>query len=317
MKITLTRIPILIITMAGILAALPVTLHAHGFEGDTFFPPTITSDDPFSKDEFAVSVNSAHQAAPAGGVQTRETDLGFGFSKEIFPKFALGLSGAWEYLTTPGTPSVNGFQDFVLSAKYQLWENPEHRFILSIGGYWNIGGTGGRRVGANSFSTFTPSLFLGKGMGDLPDGLALLRPIVITSVLGEDLPTKAAASNNLEYDFSFEYNINYLQQHVRDLGIPHPFSDMIPLVEVALTSPQNRGGGAATGTINPGILYESRFYQIGAEAVIPINHQTGPGVGFLVNVNIYIDDLLPKLFGYPIFGGHEAAPACCTGGSAK
>ena len=305
MKTNLTRI--LILNTVGILAALPLTLHAHGFEGDTFFPPTITADDPFSKDEFAVSVGSAHQPAEAGGTLTRETDLGFGFNKEIFPKFALGISGAWTYLTTPGTSSVNGFEDFVISTKYQLWENPEHRFILSIGGYWNIGGTGGRTVGVDSFSTFTPSIFLGKGMGDLPDSLAYLRPVVLTSVLGEDLPTKAASSNALEYDFAFEYNIGYLQQHVRDFGIPHPFRDMIPLVEVALTSPQNRGGGATTGTINPGILYESRYFQIGAEAVIPINHQTGPDVGFLVNVNIYIDDLLPKLFGHPLFGGHETA----------
>lgn len=295
----------LIAAAAG--AILPRAAMAHGFEGDTFFPPTITADDPFSKDEFAVSINSAHQAAEFGGTLTRETDLGFGFNKEIFPKFALGISGAWTYLSTPGTPSMNGFQDFVISTKYQLWENPEHRFILSIGGYWNIGGTGGRAVGVDSFSTFTPSIFLGKGLGDVPDSLEYLRPIVLTSVLGEDFPTKAASSNALEYDFAFKYNIGYLQQRVRDLGIPHPFRDMIPLVEVALTSPQNRGGGATTGTINPGILYEARFFQIGAEAVIPINHQTGPDVGFLVNVNLYIDDLLPKLFGHPLFGSHETA----------
>ena len=314
MKINL--LSILILGPICIVAAFPRTIHAHGFEGDTFFPPTITADDPFSKDEFAVSLESIHQAVDPGSQRIRETDLGFGFNKEIFPKFAIGISGAWTYLSSPGSSSVNGFQDFVLSTKYQLWENPEHRFILSIGGYWNIGGTGGRGVGVDSFSTFTPSIFLGKGMGDLPDGLACLRPIVITSVLSEELPTKAAASNALDYDFAFEYNIGYLQQHVRDFGIPHPFRDMIPLVEVALTSAENRGGGATTGTINPGIFYEARYFQIGAEAVIPINHQTGPDVGFLVNVNIYIDDLLPKLFGYPLFGG-RGTTVINQGGSLK
>jgi len=288
-------------------AILPRAAIAHGFEGDTFFPPTITADDPFSKDEFAVAITSFHQPAETGGILTRETDLGFGFNKEIFPKFALGISGAWSYQKTPGTDSVNAFQDFVVSTKYQLWENPEHRFILSIGGYWNVGGSGGRSIGVDSFSTFTPSIFLGKGMGDLPDSFNYLKPIVLTSVIGEVLPTKAAAPNSLSYAFAFEYNVGYLEQHVRDFGIPHPFRDMIPLVEVALDSPQNRGGGASTGMINPGILYENPLFQIGAEAVIPINHQSGPDVGFLVNVNIFIDDLMPKLFGHPLFGGHEPA----------
>lgn len=314
MKINL--VTILILNTVGILAALPLTLRAHGFEGDTFFPPTITADDPFSKDEFAVSIGSTHQAAEFGGALTRETDLGFGFNKEIFTKFALGISGAWTYLSTPGTPSVNGFQNFVLSTKYQLWENSEHRFILSVGGYWNIGGTGGRVVGVDSFSTFTPSVFFGKGMGDLPDSVAYLRPIVLTSVIGEEVPAKAASSNALDYAFAFEYNLGYFQQQIRDIGLPHPFRDMIPLVEVALTTPENRGGGATTGTINPGILYESRYFQIGAEAVIPINHQSGPDVGFLVNVNLYIDDLLPKLFGHPLFGGNETA-IVSPGGSAE
>jgi len=315
MKINLTRI--LILNTAGILAALPVTLHAHGFEGDTFFPPTITADDPFSKDEFAVSVDSFHHPAPTGGILTRETDLGWGFSKEIFPGFAVGVSDAWTYLNTPQANAINSFQDYVLSAKYQLWENPEHRFILSVGGYWNIGGSGGRAIGVDSFDTLTPSIFLGKGLGDLPDSLAYLKPIVLTSVIGEVLPTKAAASNALSYALAFEYNIGYLQQHVRDFGIPHPFKDFIPLIEVALNSPQNRGGGATTGSINPGILYENPLFQIGAEAVIPINHESGPDVSFLVNVNIFIDDLLPKLFGHPIFGSHDTETAGGAGGSAK
>ena len=250
-------------------------------------------------------ITSFHQPAETGGVLTRETDFGFGFNKEIFPKFALGISGAWSDEKTAGSVSVNGFQDFTVSTKYQLWEDPEHRFILSIGGYWDVGGTGGRSVGVDSFSTFTPSIFVGKGFGDLPDTLGALKPIVITSVIGEVLPTKAAASNSLSYAFAFEYNIGYLQNHVRDFGIPRPFSDMIPLVEVALDSPQNRGGGATTGTINPGVLYENRLFQIGAEAVIPINHQSGTDVGFLVNVNIFIDDLMPKLFGHPLFGAHD------------
>ena len=77
---------------------------------------------------------------------------------------------------------------------------------------------------------------------------------------------------------------------------------MIPLVEFSFTTPENRGGGPTTGTINPGILYENNYFQIGAEAVIPVNNATGHEVGAIVQLQIYIDDIWPKLFGHPVFG---------------
>jgi hypothetical protein len=80
-------------------------------------------------------------------------------------------------------------------------------------------------------------------------------------------------------------------------------------VELSMESPENRNGGPTTGTVNPGGLYESRYFQLGAEAVIPINNHTGPNIGFVINVNIFIDDLWPKVFGHPLFGGAENAAA--------
>ncbi len=33
---------------------------------------------------------------------------------------------------------------------------------------------------------------------------------------------------------AIEYNLPYLQQHVKDIGLPRPFRDMIPLVEFSM-----------------------------------------------------------------------------------
>ena len=54
---------------------------------------------------------------------------------------------------------------------------------MSVGFDAEIGGTGTTRAGAVSFSTWTPTLFFGKGMGDLPDCLSFLKPIAITGTL--------------------------------------------------------------------------------------------------------------------------------------
>jgi hypothetical protein len=278
------------------------TAHAHGFVGDRFFPPTIATDDPFATDELLLPSISYSKDASSPPVGT--TDVGFEFDKEIFPKFALGISGDWLNQKPDGMPTTSGFNDFTLSAKYQLWQNDAHEAIFSVGAEWEMGGTGSKQVGADSASTFTPTIYFGKGFGDLPDALSYAKPFAVTVTLGEDLPT-SAEPNNLEWGFALEYSLPYLQSQVKDIGLPEPFKNMIPLVEFSFTSPENRDGGETTGTINPGILYETKYFQIGAEAIIPVNSASGHDVGAVVQLQIFIDDIWPKWFGHPLIGSDE------------
>jgi hypothetical protein len=141
-------------------------------------------------------------------------------------------------------------------------------------------------------------------MGDIPDSLNALKPVAVTGTFGVDVPT-GGEQNALEWGLAVEYNLMYLQTQVQDIGLPEPFKNMIPLVEFAFTTPVNRGNGPTTGTINPGVLYEAEYYQLGAEAVIPANSPTGSRVGVVVNVQIFLDDIFPKTFGHPLFGGKD------------
>lgn len=291
-----SRLPGIVVSVIGVGT---VMAHAHGFVGDRFFPPTITTDDPFATDELLLPSVSYFKSA--GSPPTATTDGGFEFDKEIFPHFALGISGDYLHLKPEGEPEANGFDDLTLSAKYQVWQNDAHEAIFSVGAHWKIGGTGSGSVGADSTSTFTPTLYFGKGFGDLPESMNYAKPFAITGTLGEDFPT-SAEPNNLEWGFALEYSLPYLQSQVKDIGLPKPFKNMIPLVEFSFTSPQNRDGGETTGTINPGVLYESRYFQVGAEAIIPINDATGHNVGVVVQLEIYIDDIWPKVFGFPLIG---------------
>lgn len=282
--------------MVGVVSGLGIGhVPAHGFEGDYFFPPTIATDDPFATDELSLPSVSYLKS---DGVAT--TDLGFEFDKEIFPKFALGISGDYLYQKPDGMPSVSGWDDFRMSAKYQLWENPAHQAIFSVGGEWQIGGSGSKQVGADTANVFTPTIYFGKAFGDLSDKLRYARPFAITGTLGEDIPT-SYEPNNLNWGFALEYSLPYLQSNVKDIGLPQPFSKMIPLVEFSFTSPENRGGGQTTGTINPGVLYETKYFQVGAEAIIPANRASGSRVGAIIQLQIFIDDILPKVFGHPVF----------------
>ena len=293
---------------ASALAILaPASAMAHGFEGDRFFPPTIQTDDPFATDELSLPTISIfnNPASSDGTPKTREIDIGAEFDKEIFPKFAVGISTTYVILKPQGGTATDGCQNLTLGAKYQLWEIPEREFIFSVGAEWEIGNTGSQSIGVDTFSTFTPTLYFGKGFGDLPDGVKFLKPIAVTATAGLDLPVKVDEPNAIEWGLAIEYSLPYLEEHVKDTGLARPFRDMIPLVEFAVTNPLNRDGGQAIGTINPGVLWENPDFQLGVEAVIPINKNTGPNVGVVFNVQIFIDDIFPKLFGHPLFGGGE------------
>jgi hypothetical protein len=294
-----------LIVPGAVLAAIGfgmATAHAHGFVGDRFFPPTIATDDPFATDELSLPSVSYSKSSDSPAVGT--TDVGFEFDKEIFPKFALGVSGDWLNQKPDGEPSSSGFDNFTLSAKYQLWQNNAHEAIFSVGGEWEIGGSGSKQVGADSRSTFSPTIYFGKGLGDLPDSLKYARPFAITGTLAEDLPD-SADPNSLEWGFALEYSLPYLQSQVKDIGLPAPFKNMIPLVEFSFDTPENRDGGKTTGTINPGILYETKYFQIGAEAIIPVNSASGQDVGAVVQLQIFLDDIWPKWFGHPLIGSDE------------
>ena len=62
-------------------------------------------------------------------------------------------------------------------------------------------------------------------------------------------------------------------------------------------------GTLTTGTINPGVIWVGTYFQVGIEALIPINRQSGSNVGVIAQLHLYLDDIDPRGIGKPIFGG--------------
>ena len=289
------------------------TAWAHGFAGKRFFPATLVIDDPFVADELSLPTVSHIKNADGA----KETDFEFEFSKVIFPNFGLSVNETLIRLIPKEDIPRLGFGNLEVGGKYQFFKSDPHETILSLGLDAEIGGTGRKAVGADSFTTFTPALFYGKGFGDLPGSLDFLKPFAVTGVLGVALPTRSKNvivtddeeeiernPHVLQWGFAVEYSIPYLQSFVKDVGLPAPFNRMIPVVELSFQTPLDRGqGGKTTGTVNPGILWTGQFVQLGVEAIIPINNRTGKNVGVIGQLHFYLDDLLPKIFGRPLFGG--------------
>lgn len=276
---------------------------AHGFVGDRFFPPTMATDDPFAVDEFDLpAITGFDQPAGGGNPSSHQYTYGFEFDKEIFPHFAIGVSDDYVSHFGHGGPSEYGWDTVELTAKQELWTNDEHEAIISAGIIGDIGNSGSKQTDQN-FSTIWPTLYVGKGFGDLPSSLDAVRPFAVTGEFSQTFPTSTASPDQFEWGFAVEYSMLYLHQNVDADAVPNILSDTVPLVEFAMSTNENRANaGDTTGTIDPGILIETPYFQIGAEALIPVNGATGPHVGFLLQTWIFIDDIFPQIFGHPIFG---------------
>ena len=109
----------------------------------------------------------------------------------------------------------------------------------------------------------------------------------------------------LNWGGTIQYSMPYLKSAVIDLGLPEFINHLIPLVEATLQTPVANtltSGTTTTGTINPGVIWAGKYFQVGAEAVIPINSHSGSDVGFIAQLHFYLDDLFPHTIGRPLFG---------------
>jgi hypothetical protein len=252
---------------AWIAACLPA--FAHGFAGDRFFPATISTDDPFAASE--LSLPTFAEIRQPGQPPVKNFDLSTDISLLLFPKIALTIGDGYNIQKAVNQSAQTGFDNAGLNLLYEFFENDKHEAIASIGLSWEIGGSGRKSLGNDSFSTWTPTFYFGKGFGDLPDSLPLLKPFAITGTLGLDIPTSSGTQsdpnpNTLEWGLALEYSLIYLQQHVKDIGLKAPFDHLIPLVEFAMSTPLNRGvNELTTGTINPGVIWSGQYYQVGVQ----------------------------------------------------
>ena len=294
---------------------------AHGFAGSRFFPATITIDDPFVADELSLPTVSNQKTGTDPSVV--ETAISGELSKRITSDFGFSIGYAWNHLDQAGPPhNPNGFQNLEITPRYQFLLNAPHEAVASVGVITEIGGTGARQVGAVPFATYTPTLYFGKGAGDLPESLNWARPFALTGTVGYSITSSKKirtpvvdadtgfttlavdhVSNTINYGFAIEYSNFYLRANIHDFGLPEWVNRLTPLVEFNFVTPvTDRYGEKTIGTINPGIIWSGQSMQFGVEAIIPTTRASGKNVGIIAQLHFYLDDLFPNSIGRPLLG---------------
>jgi hypothetical protein len=295
-----------------LLLTLPTSrAFAHCFVGDRFFPATLAIDDPCVADE--LSLPTVQWSKTADMPPATEWDISAELSKRITQDFGISIGDTWSQITQPGGPKRVGFADLETTAQYQLLKDDPHELALLLGLIVDWGGTGASDSGiGTSFSLLTPTFYFGKGLGDLPDSFGWLRAFAVTGQIGYQVPTRsfdvvanASIPQVLFYGASIQFSMPYLKSEVEDYQLPEFINHLIPIVETQLSTPAANNFGNSTvtiGTVNPGVIWVGTYFQVGLEAPIPVNRESGHGVGILGQLHLYLDDMFPKTIGQPLLG---------------
>src|SRR5882757_3869332 len=269
--------------------------YAHGFAGPHMFVSTLIIDDPNVADEASLPTFSWQPQSSDGGRISNGFATEFEFDKRITENFGFGISSGYQWLTQPGNKTANGWENLSVTLKYKPIVSAEHEFMMSVGVVRNFArsganGTNGATIGNDDSSSTAPTIYFGKGFGDLPIGWA--RAFAITGelsyqiadkklkVTGTDPDSGGLLVNNGTWNqwsggLSLQYSMRYLQSQVKDLGLPEFVNRLTPVVEVAWSSPASKPSQSSTQyLIGAGINYTAQNYAVTVEALVPGNKQT-------------------------------------------
>jgi hypothetical protein len=289
------------------------------YVGDRFFPSTLATTVPTAAD-FYNPPYFVKLPDTATTPSTREIDIPTTYSRLVTKDLGVFFTETFRILEDANRGTRSGFDNLVIGAQYQLYTNPEHQFVFTVGGTAAIGGTGAPGI-ASSFSTLTPTLYIGKGFGDLPDSVAWLRPLTVTGTVAVAVPTDSTSLTTttlptgattlsetinpkiLQLGLALEYSlVANMYTGANRTGTRYP-EGWVPLVEFTTATPLNGPlAGRTTGTVNPGVIWVNRYLQVGVEAIIPMDAHSGRDLGFRAQAHLYLPAIFPDWYGKPIFG---------------
>ena len=298
----------------------PLTLSgalAHCFVGPRFLPATLVTDDPCVADE--MSLPTVAWSRTADMPPATEWDVGVEISKRITEDFGISIGDTWRQFRPPGGPTLAGWDNLETTLQYQLLKDGSHELAMLLGLIVDWGSTGAINSGiATPWSVLTPTYYFGKGFGDLPERAGWLRAFAVTGEIGYQIPSRSfdVVSGNpipqvLAWSGSIQYSMPYLKSEIQDFQLPDFINHLIPIVEFSLSTPVANNFGnsfVTTGTINPGVIWVGTYFQVGLEAQVPVNRESGHGIGAIGQLHLYLDDMFPNTLGQPLIGGSTSTP---------
>src|SRR3981081_2501909 len=159
-----------------------------GYVGDRFFPSTLATTVPTPADFY----NPPYFVKLPDTAATHETDIPTTYSRLVTKDWSVFFTETFRILDVANKGRLSGFDNLVIGTHYRLHASPQSQFFFTVCGPAASGGTGSPGIAA-PFSTLTPTVYIGKGFGDLPDSVAWLRPLTITATAAVAVPTDSTS----------------------------------------------------------------------------------------------------------------------------
>lgn len=306
--------------------------NAHTIVGDRVFPATLTIDDPGVNDELALP-QFTYLTNNDGSIGY--TFQGF-YAKTITADLAISITSNFIHQLNP---RMSGWSNIENELKYVITTDPAHEFIFSTAVSASWGNSGNASLGADQYTVITPKIFFGKGFGD--SSTDWFRPFAITGELdysmsthpvtnfitqdafGNNIPGQSFDPSVLAWGGSIQYSLLYMNSFVKE--VPDLFKKLIPTVEAQFFSPVAYTGPSVpgtythwtTGTVNFGAYYIDRYFELGLEAIVPVNEASGKHIGAAAILDIFLDDVLPDSLGKPLFGPARDTNSAIYGGNSS
>jgi hypothetical protein len=313
------RISVAALVCAGAILRLSPAF-AHAVCGSRVYPVTLTLDDPGVADEITIpQIAYTREAADGGPGPSHDTSVQFEYDKRVTDDFGFAFNDDYNINQQNNAKTQTGWDDLTVTAKWAKCVDPDSDFQLGFGIIREFGRTGTSHIGSDEYGNTAPTVYVGKGLDGIP--APMLQPLQFTGEFSYAVADKEFKQNtvtdpgtgvtstqgNNGYanawigSFSVQYSIPYLQNTIKDFGLPEPFAHMIPVAEFNWTSSASSTGGSPTSwTVAPGFIYLRSWYQVGLEAVVPLNKTAGTNVGFIVQFHVFLDDLYPHGIGAPL-----------------
>ena len=318
-------VPLTPLACASLLALVPAPASAHAIAGVRLFPVTLTIDDPGVADEASLPTFTWQRSGADGGPgPTNQYTYGAEYDKRITERLGIAINESYVVNSTENDKTRIGFQDLVGTVKFQTYVDGPHEFIVSLGVIREFGRTGAAHVGADQYGNTTPTIYFGKGLGDLPIGM--LRPLAATGTVAFSIADKALKASQPPSSLAANamapltgiaaqaFNNGYANRWVGGVSVEYApgivdhepldgvFGHLIPLVEITASSPASSPSNLGTQfVLAPGVIYEGDTSQFGLEALIPGNKASGRTVGVIAQYHLFFDDLFPNSLGKPLF----------------
>jgi hypothetical protein len=241
--------------------------------------------------------NPENYLSISGSLDRAQNGESLYLEKTISRDSSFSLFAGYQRLEQEGE-TTTGFTNLSLAYKHVLISIPEHEFMLSLAPEAELP-VGNRTVGSESHARAGFDLIFAKGLGDVADSIAILRPAALEGDIGWEGKVTGARDDLVSANGEIEYSLGYLDENVASFSVTHALRNLTPHLDFdyAQYMDAHRNSTAPDFELTPGVAWLNSTFEINLGVQVALNHASSSSgaVGFVWLLGVSFDQIVPAL----------------------